>query len=391
MRKTFGRACLAALLCALWALALAPPALAESLAQRLERFRSETGTPGVALAILRQGAAAPEVHVSGLADVEQNTRLAPDAAFRIGSVTKLFTAALVLGLVDEGRLSLDETMAAHFPQLPSAGRITVRMLLQHTSGLRDFLDIPAFQASMARPWSQKELLELVAREPLEFPPGRRLSYSNSGYLVLGLLAEQVTGRPYAELLRQRVTVPLGMAATRLADDRELTPRRAHGYDLAADNGAPRLVNPALMSMAPPGFSGGLLSTPADFVRLAELCRVLKPATWRAMREPAAPKEGGELVQARPGLPKVFKGYGLGFELLRLEGDRAPMLLKGGLIPGFASWFLLVPEKGLAIAVSANCETAQLPLLLLVRELSAREPDSAKSGGAESGARLDCSP
>lgn len=361
-----------------WLLALimlgswSAPGAAADIQARLEDFRRETGTPGVVLAVMRQGQATPQVYASGLANAELGVPASRETVFRVGSVTKVFTAVAIMKLVEEGRLSLDTTMQDFFPQLPSAGSITVRQMLQHSSGLPEYLTLEPFTSNMAQPYTPQQLLDMVAKAPLDFPPGSRFRYSNSGYLVLGMLVEKVAGQDFSSFLASQVTGPLGMASTRLYNDQELVPQRASGCDIQSIDGRPTLVNAPWVSIVPPCFAGGLMSQPADFVRLVNLHKVLKPATIALMQQPGtAPDGGGPRLPLGPEGPTAAIDYGLGFELVRLGDDPRILVTKDGSIPGFSSWYVLAPEKGLALAASANNEKALQPLLLMMSQIMAQ--------------------
>jgi CubicO group peptidase (beta-lactamase class C family) len=360
---------LACLLTLAAVLALATSCLAADIQGRLESFRDKTGTPGLVLAVMRQGQSQPQVYVSGLANLEMGTPMREDSIFRVGSVTKVFTAVAVMKLVEDGRLSLDTTMQDYFPQLPSAGAITVRQMLQHSSGLKDFLCLEAFTSDMARPYTPEQMFEMVVQAPLDFPPGSKFKYSNTGYLILGLLVEKVTGQSYSDFLAKQVTGPLGMSVTRLSNDEELVPQRVTGCIVQNIGGKPTPANALWVSIVPPSFAGGLLSRPADFVRLVNLDKVLRPATIAQMREPGIiPGGTGPRFTLQENGPPIAIDYGLGFELVRLGQMQTPLVSKDGSIPGFSSWFVLVPEKGLALAASANSEQAIMPLLILLNDI-----------------------
>jgi len=350
-------------------LLLSVPAMAETVPERLNRFRTETLTPGVVLAILHSSEDAPRVYASGLANVETGTPVTAESVFRVGSVTKVFMAVLTMQLVERGVLSLDATLEKYIPELPDAARITVRDLLQHSSGLADFLNMESFAQALTKPWSPQELLTLIAGAPLKFQPGQHFSYSNSNYLILGLLIERAGGIPYAEALARDIAGPLAMTATRPGDDRSLVPDRVAGYDVDHQVDPPRLVNPRMISIVPPGASGGLMSRPSDLVRLAWLSRLLSADSLKLMETPGRVAEGpGPRLPARAGQPEIAVDYGLGFELTRIGAMARPLVSKLGSIPGFTCWLVLVPEQGLALAAAANNEQAAIPLLRVLDDM-----------------------
>jgi D-alanyl-D-alanine carboxypeptidase len=191
--------------------------------------------PGATVLVEQEGSA-PWIHSFGVADTEANKPMDPAMHMRIGSVTKTMTAAVVLQLVDEGKLSLDDTLAAAMPEIsafPYADEMTIRQMLGMRSGAFDYLGDPSvFQGIVQDPtrsWTPDELIDTsLANEPA-FAPGEGFAYSNTNYILLGMIVEKVTGQPIAETFRQRLFDPLGMAQTSLPDDAEMTAPYARGY------------------------------------------------------------------------------------------------------------------------------------------------------------------
>jgi D-alanyl-D-alanine carboxypeptidase len=173
------------------------------------------GAPGVLVAVRENGRV--RTTTRGVADRERSLPMRADARFRIGSVTKTFVAALVLRLVEDGRLRLDDSVERWLPGLVPGGRsVTVRQLLSHRSGLADYVDDPRLQRRSARQWQPRQLVSIAASRPGGSAPGTRYAYSNTNYVVLGLLAERVGGAPLGRLLRDRLLVPLGLDHTSFA-------------------------------------------------------------------------------------------------------------------------------------------------------------------------------
>ncbi|MGE4552859.1 MAG: serine hydrolase domain-containing protein, partial [Desulfovibrionaceae bacterium] len=312
------------------------------------------------------------VWTAGLASVELNAPVTPQTVFCIGSLTKVFTAALVMELVQEDKLGLDDLLGRRLSGItdPKVQAITLRQLLEHASGLADFLSSKTFQKNMAVPYAPRPLLDMALKLPMSFAPGSRFGYSNTNYLVLGLVLEQATGTPYAELLQRRAVTPLGLVDTRLGDDRSIFPGRAQGYrrngEPGDDAATQELAPPILASLVPPWASGGLISRPGEFVKLARLGHLLRPAALDAMR-----RDDPAITEGRLGFPLTPDGpyfeldYSPGFEVVRLDHADTPMLCKSGSFPGFASWFVWLPERGLALAASCNNETAIMDLFGLL--------------------------
>ncbi|GAB7191964.1 serine hydrolase domain-containing protein [Kineococcus sp. NUM-3379] len=214
---------------------------------------------------------------SGTAHHGRRTPVPLDGRFRAGSITKVFVATVVLQLVAEGKVQLDEPVSRHLPGLlPDGDRITVRMLLQHTSGLENYTDQVLGDALFADPATYekaryqhheaRDLVGLATKLPLRFQPGTRWEYSNTNYLVAGLLIEKITGRPYGEAVQRRIIGPLGLRGTSVPGDTvALPPPHAHGY--ARIGG--QVVNLTRLNPTVAGAAGEIVSTTADLDRFLD--------------------------------------------------------------------------------------------------------------------------
>jgi len=169
----------------------------------------------------------------GFADFEWKIPNTPDTKFRIGSITKQFTATVIMQLVEEKKLSLDATLSSVLPyyRADTGSKITVQHLLTHTSGIPSYTGLPNFMRDVSRnPYGVREFVEKYCSGNLEFEPGSRFLYDNSGYFLLGAIIESVTNKPYAQVLRERVFDPLGMAASGYDLSAPILEKRAHGYE-----------------------------------------------------------------------------------------------------------------------------------------------------------------
>jgi D-alanyl-D-alanine carboxypeptidase len=253
--------------------------------------------------------------------------------FQVASVTKQFTAAAVMLLVEEGRLSLDDEVGARIPALAWQGPVRVHHLLEHTSGL------PEYTERFADPWQPVTLaaiLDTIAARPLEFAPGERFAYSNSGYFVLGLLIEAVSGVEYADFLRQRLLEPAGLHATSYCG-RPPNVAVPQGYVML---GQLLAVPPIRMELA--YAAGGLCSTASDLARWARALargQVVSAASYARMTTPAR-LNGGQSVP-----------YGLGLILVPRAGRAYHS--HAGAIPGFQSQLAYYPADDVAVAVLIN--------------------------------------
>lgn len=240
----------------------------DALQHRLDRFVTAPGGPPGAIAVLRRGKDVQVVR-AGVADLRTGRPPRAHDHMRIASAAKAFSGAVALSLVDRGALRLDDTLRARLPRLPDAwGSVTLRQLLNHTSGLPDFSESAAFRAELvADPrhrFDSRRLLDHVAGEPLRFRPGSRYQYSNSDNIAVALMAEAATGTRYERLLRELVHEPLGLRATSLPQGHRMPEPYLHGYDVNPPE-PPEDVS-EVVGMSGVWASGGIVSTPADMSR-----------------------------------------------------------------------------------------------------------------------------
>ena len=278
----------------------------------------------------------------GLADIENEVVAAQRTVYRIGSITKQFTAAAIMRLVEEGQVALGASLAEYAPEFPTQGReVTIAQLLNHTSGIRSYTGLgEAFWSRSRLELSHEDLLGLVSNEPFDFEPGERWLYNNSGYYLLGVVIENVTGQTYAEHLQERFFGPLGLESTTYCDERRLIPHRAEGY--AADEG--KLFNDEPLSMSSPFAAGALCSTVEDLLvwqHALEAGEVVSPAAYAQMTTPLSLTDGSEL------------SYGFGLGVGELEGHRK--ISHGGGINGFVTALARYPEDELSVVVLTNTE------------------------------------
>ncbi|RKT57354.1 serine hydrolase domain-containing protein [Saccharothrix australiensis] len=274
---------------------------------------------------------------SGVAEVGTTKPVPTDGRFRVGSITKTFVSTVVLQLVGEGKVGLDDPVSRHLPGLlPRGGEITVRMLLQHTSGLYNYtsdlpLDPAGFERIRFKHWEPEELVAIATAKPLDFTPGTDWNYSNTNYIVAGLLVEKVTGKPYDEAVEQRVLRPLGLRSTVVPGDRvDIPGPHAHGY-YSVDG---RTVDVTRLNPSVAGAAGEMISTTADLDRFVDALldgRLLAPA------------QQAELTKTLP----FTGGYGLGFEALELPCG-VTVHGHGGGIPGYSSIMLSTKDTGVRL-------------------------------------------
>ncbi|MDN3352822.1 serine hydrolase domain-containing protein [Actinomadura sp. DC4] len=316
------------------------------LRQVLQRLTGEDGAPGAFAEVEdRTGRA---VLTSGVGDLKTGAPIPGDGRFRIGSMTKPYVATVVLQLVGEHRVALDAPIERYLPGLVRGngndGReITVREMLQHTSGLPDYLIYLSFPDLIAHPYAHYDrsaLLSLALGHPALFRPGKGWSYSNTDYLLAGLLIEKVTGHPYGEEIRRRILTPLGLRATSVPGDRTTIPGpHARGY-VRPDNGTP-VVEMTEFNPSVAAGSGDMISSGADMSRFFDALlhgRLLRPAQLREMMTTRATggadgRAYGLGLESRS-LPcgGVYWGHGgdiFGFETLggaTVDGRRATVMV-----------------------------------------------------------------
>jgi D-alanyl-D-alanine carboxypeptidase len=276
------------LVCLLAAAVAAVPVQAAAPRAKLERQLARIvarGVPG-AVALVRDDRGTWRA-ARGFADRNPRVRMTPEHSFRIGSLTKSYVAAVILELAGESKLSLDDSVERWLPGVvPNGAAITVRHLLNHTSGIFNFTEEPElYETYVADPlhaWTPLELLRLAARHSNLFPPGEEWSYSNTNYIVLGLIAEAASGQPLEALLRERLFVPLTLTRTTFPADPALPAPFAHGY--VRLGGAP--VDSTAVHPSFAGAAGAIVSTAADVARFyRELLggRLLPPRQLETMR------------------------------------------------------------------------------------------------------------
>jgi D-alanyl-D-alanine carboxypeptidase len=331
----------------------ATPALRRSLQARLDQLRERYGVPGISVTILFPDGSS-WLGVSGLADVATATPVTPSTSFAIASVSKTFTAALVLALAQDGTIELDEPVRTYLPNLKVNARITVRQLLDHTSGLRDYFFHPTIDGALlkerGRRWDSADSLRYVGKA--YFKPGMGWHYSNTNYLVLGILAERVGEAPLGDQLRTRFLEPLGLRHTWYQPAEAPVSDVAHGYRFeSTDKAAPAIdlsdgspLMPFTSVVTAAGGAGGLASNSSDLARWARALYaggVLSPESVDAIL--------GDISRTEAYKPRV--PYGLGVQQVDIDG--APTLGHSGRLLGFRSAVRWLPDQDIAIAVLTN--------------------------------------
>jgi len=296
--------------------------------------------PGVSLAVLRNGKIIL-LKSYGLANVEHQVPVKPETIFQSGSIGKQFTAAAIMILAQENKLSLDDKVSKYFPDAPASWKdITVWNLLTHTSGLGDYPP----DIDLRRDYTEEQFFESVKKAPLEFAPGTNWNYSNVGYVTLGILIRKVTGKYYGDFLQERVFRPLGMTTARVISEEDIISNRASGYRLV--NGELKnqeWVSPSTNSTA----DGSLYFSILDMAKWDAALYTDTPLTQASRNRIWTP------AQLSDG---TTKGYGFGWHILDLHGHR--LIVHGGAWQGFKTQFSRFLGDDLDIIVLANLAEAK---------------------------------
>jgi D-alanyl-D-alanine carboxypeptidase len=332
------------------------PAPRPELQQLLDRVVA-AGAPGV-VALVNDGSRSGRhqriwTGASGVADLRSGRPMRPQDAFRAGSLTKTFVATVVLQLVDEGRLALSDTVERWLPGiLPYGDQITVRQLLNHTAGVPEYGLIPKrqlYQGVRFRSWTPRELVALVADQPQTLPAGSAWSYSNTGYVLAGLIVEAVTGHSLGDELAQRIFRPLRLRHTYFPVTFPfLMGPHARGYSLALDDDLNPIEGPLLDLTVynPSGIwaAGNLVSDEQDLARFFGALlggRLLSRTLLAEMKRPVA----------------VFPGFGYGLGLFVIDTPCGTVYGHEGGSPGFANWMLNSQDGSHQLGVLINADDA----------------------------------
>jgi len=297
--------------------------------------------PGYAIQIDQNGENLYRKSV-GYASLELDVPLRNDHIFRIGSITKQFTAAAIIQLEEVGKLTLDDPIETFIPDYPTLGKtITVEHLLTHTSGIKSYTSMKKFDAEFRKKdMTVLDLIDFFKNEPMDFDPGESFRYNNSGYILLGHIIEVLSGNTYAEYIQKNIFTPLGMKNSSYGDPMKLVKNRASGY--RRDNNE-NIQNAAYMSMTLPYAAGSLLSTTNDLSKWYHAVfsdKVISKANREKAHSTYVLNNGEET------------GYGYGWTIIDYEGNK--VIQHGGGINGFSTSSAYIPSKNTFVTVLANC-------------------------------------
>ncbi|MDB6056177.1 MAG: Penicillin-binding protein 4, partial [Verrucomicrobiales bacterium] len=296
--------------------------------------------PGLAVRVLRNGKPI-KTAAYGLANIELNVPVTPKSVFEIGSDTKQFTAACILMLQQEGKLSVEDPITKYFKDAPSDwGNIQIRHLLSHTSGLKTYTVLDGFNFN--RHLTQKQFIDLIAKQPREFQPGDKFNYCNTGFNLLGLIIENVSGENYWKFLGDRIFQPLGMNATTRRDPSLIVTNRVAGYEHSKKHG---LINRDY-DITDIFAAGAIVSTVEDLGRWnnsLDTEKLLSEESKRLMWTPFKLNNGKET------------DYGFGWRIATLDGHKN--IGHGGSTSGFSATIQRFPDDHLVVIILSNTDEA----------------------------------
>lgn len=355
--------CLFALLLNLSAFAADGAEIRTLVSQLGKEAAADPDLPGLSIAVLKKGGGEPVAMAFGVACVENDVPMTPDSMIKIGSITKVFTAALIHRLIEKGQLDHDTTIDRFFPSFPDGDKIKIRHLLTHTSGIMDMLHLEAVYTNLTKCWPPDELIAMAGAGPRSFAPGTGQKYSNTGYLMLARIAEKVSGQNYEEQIREIFCEKLGMKSLRTGSDTAIVPKLSGGYTSSPEAG---LSLPLMASIAIAKGAGNLLASPRDVVRMVNIGDVLKDNVFDS--GPLAPLmlDNGmrsEFVADNGGWTTT-QSYLDGCALFIFEDPGITVVGHLGSFPGFGTVYFYDRETAFAVAISVNNERKITNAMLL---------------------------
>ena len=326
------------LLVAVGLLIAANSVVADAIDDYVERRRAKENIPAISVAILKNGEVVKQKGY-GLADVELNVPATQESIYQLGSITKIFTAEAIMLLERDGKLKLDDKLSKHYANIPAAwNNITIRHLVSHTSGIKNFTSLPAYRENRRKEYAREEFFEMVKDFPLEFEPGEKWNYSNTGYLLLGLVIEEVNGQTYEEFVTERIFKPVGMKTIRHNHQFQLITNRATGYRMTSNG----LQRAEFVSPSQPKAAGALVGSVLDLAtwdKVVATDKILPQSVRKEMWTPVITSNGRTAE------------YGLGWQVMTHRGHT--LIGHGGSIDGFNTFYMRVPEQQLSVIVLLN--------------------------------------
>ena len=291
----------------------------------------------------------------GMANLELNVPMNPENVLHLASITKQFTSVAILMLMEEGKLNLKDPLSKYVPDFPRGNEITIHNLLNHSSGIKDYTRIPEFRAKTRLDLAPEEIIESFKNLSLEFNPNEKYDYSNSGYVLLGHIIEQLSGLSYGEFIQKNIFDPLGMKNSQYADIYRITPKKAYGYQLYEGN----YENPEYMSPTFPYAAGSLMSTVDDMYLWYQ---AIKNNTLISEESKRFAFSNHQLSSGKKG------NYGYGWFINEIAG--VSTIEHTGGINGFTTSGIFVPEKNIYSIVLTNNDDGKGPESYNIKAVSA---------------------
>ena len=339
-------------------------ALREKIDAITKQALTDTGVPSASIAAVQAGAIT-YLQAYGEGRIEPHTPALPSMRYGIGSISKQFTAAAVLLLAEQGKLSLDDSVSRFVPNLTRGNEVTIRELLSHTSGYQDYWPQDYVPPFMLQAITADKILDQWARKPLDFDPGTDWQYSNTNFVIAGLIVEKASGEPLLQFLSEHIFTPLGMKSVMNIDQNRLTETDATGY-LRYALGPPRLAPKEGQGWL---FAAGELAMPAEDLAKWDISMInqtmLRPTSYAEMEKEVVLKNG------------LGTRYGLGVDVRQEFGQRA--IEHGGEVSGFTAHNLVFPDARIAVVVLVNEDSvdASGDIARKIAALLFREADAGK--------------
>lgn len=318
-------------------------AIAQTLEQKVDAYlKSEykTDEPGVTFLIAKDGKPIYQ-KAFGMANLELNVPMTAKNVIEIGSITKQFTAVAILMLEEQGKLKVDDDITKYIPDYPTLGKkISIHQLLNHSSGIKSYTGMPNFMANARTDMTPKVLIDVFKNEAMDFEPGEKFLYNNSGYILLGYIIEIASGQTYADFIEENIFQKLGMNSSSYGSMRDIVPNRASGYS-KTENG---YRNADYLSLTLPYAAGSIMSTTEDLLKwqnaLNNHSLIKKSSYEKAIH--GSTLNSGEHIQ-----------YGYGLVEANINGS--PSIQHGGGIFGYTTMGIYLPDEKIFVSGLTNCD------------------------------------
>lgn len=305
----------------------------------VQRIISDKNGPGAVFMVAKKGKPIYK-KAFGKANLELDVKLTTEHVFQIGSMTKQFTAVAVMMLADQGKLKVTDTISRYIPDYPSGNKITIHHLLTHTSGIIDFTKMNGLKEIAQKEMTPKMMVDFFKNEPVDFAPGEKFEYNNSGYVLLGYIIELVSGETYEDFITTNIFQRAGMHQSRYASDRQIIMNRASGYQKKESG----YVNKTIISYSVPFSSGALMSTVGDLLKWQNALNqniLFKTDLLKKAFVKYSLNNGEEFY------------YGYGWHIKEMNGMQTRE--HGGSIFGFKSMGVYIPGEDIYVVGLSNCD------------------------------------